>query len=219
MSQGRWSSPIPEAKTSQLRRRRHKWASVQLASWCAGTGAVGLPKSSSALDTGTVAGKQYLGYIYAAGAAEIDDSAGKTITPSMPWSSNLASFGFSSMPSGCPPVKPSTTPSALIYGGDFPVNPKTGLPDPGAGNSNNPNYPYGNCDFVIDLGAQDASNSGLYPQAQVTLGPSYPGYSPSIKYPFSAVAVAGQLGGQYAIFVIGLDSVQPWAIYLLESSN
>ena len=185
----------------------------------AGTGAVGLPKPSSALDTGTVAGKQYMGYIYAAGTAEVDDSSGKLISPSMPWSSNLVSFGFSSMPSGCPPVTPSTTPSALIYGGDFPVNPKTGLPDPGPGNSNNPNYPYGNCDFVIDLGAQDAANSGLYPQAQVTLGTSYPGYSPSIKYPFSAVAISGQLGSQYVIFVIGMDSVQPWAIYLLQSSN
>ena len=162
----------------------------------AGTGAVGLPKPTSALNTSAVVGAQYLGFIYAAGAL-----ATKT-TPAETFSSNLASFGiFTSASSGCPSVTPSTTPSALIYGGDF--NPAT---------STN-----GNCDFIIDLGQQ--ADNGLYPQAKVWLGPSYPGYSTSIKYPFSAVAVAGQLGDQYAIFVIGFDSIQPWAIYLLQSSN
>ncbi|WP_158822769.1 hypothetical protein [Granulicella sp. S156] len=174
----------------------------------AGTGAVGLPKPTSALDTGTLVGAQYLGFIYEAGAN----------SPAVTWSSNLASFGFSSGPSGCPSVK-GNNPSSTIYGGDFPVNLKTGLSDPGPNNSQNPNYPYGNCDFVIDLGAPQDSSNSLYTQAKVWLGASYPGYSPSITYPFSAVAVAGQLGDQYAIFVIGFDSTQPWAIYLLQSSN
>jgi hypothetical protein len=179
----------------------------------AGTGAVGLPKPSSALDTSTVVGKQYLGFIYAAGTA----NQGVT------WSSNLASFGFPSAPTGstgCPSVDADASSSTLIYGGDFPVNPKTGLPDPGPDNSSNPSYPYGKYDFTIDLGPQDASNNGLYRQAKVCVGKLYPGNSTGAAYPFQAVAIAGQLGSQYAIFLIGQDptSTQPWAIYLLSSN-
>jgi len=85
----------------------------------AGTGAVGLPKPSSALDTGAVVGAQYLGFIFAAGANAT------TTSSAVNWSSNLASFGFSSVPSNCASVTAST--STLIYGGDFPVNTTTGL--------------------------------------------------------------------------------------------
>ena len=163
----------------------------------AGTGAVGLPKPSSQLATSAVVGAQYLGFIYEAGVGATPTSK------AVPFSSNLASFGvYSSASSGCPSVKTST-PAAVIYGGDF--NPAT------SSNSN--------CDFAIDLGPQDTSNNGLYPEAKVWLGPTYPGYSTGITYPFSAVAISGQLGNQYAIFVIGFDSTQPWAIYLLQSNN
>ena len=168
----------------------------------AGTGAVGLPKPSSALDTGTIAGKQYLGYIYAAGA-----DAPTVASPGVTWSSNLASFGFSgaSTQGVCPSVT-GNNPASTIYGGAFPASDPTGSKTGG----------FGRCNFVIDLGPQ--GDNGLYPQAKVWLGTSYPGYSSNITYPFSAVAVAGQLGSQYAIFVIGMDSVQPWAIYLLQSN-
>jgi hypothetical protein len=37
-------------------------------------------------------------------------------------------------------------------------------------------------------------------------------------YSFSAVAIAGQTNGKYAIFLIGKDSTQPWVIYLLQSN-
>jgi len=161
----------------------------------AGTGAVGLPQPSSALDTGAVVGAQYLGFIYAAGAA----------SPAVSWSSNLASFGFSTVPSNCASVAAST--STLIYGGDFP----NGNP---ASSSNG----FGNCDFAIDLGPQDSSNNGLYPNATVWVGTGYAGNIVGSTYSFSAVAIAGQLGGKYAIFLIGLDSTQPWAIYLLQSN-
>ncbi len=183
----------------------------------AGTGAVGLPQPPSPLDTSTVVSKQYLGFIYEAG----NNDQGVT------GSSNLVSFGFPSLPTGttgCPSVDADASNSILIYGGDFPVNPKTGLPDPGPNNSSNPNYPYGKYDFTIDLGPQDTSNNGLYRQAKVCVGKSYPGNSTGIAYPFQAVAVAGQVGSQYAIFLIGqysptgLDSAQPWAIYLLSSN-
>ena len=161
----------------------------------AGTGAVGLPKPSSPLDTSALTGAQYLGFIYAA--------RGGAVT----WSSNLASFGgVSSVPSGCSSVVAGA--SNPIYGGDFPANDPTGSSNGGFGNS----------DFAIYLNQQDSSNNGLYSQATVCIGGPYAGNSTHVTYSFQAVAIAGQLGGKYAIFLIGLDSTQPWAIYLLQSN-
>jgi hypothetical protein len=161
----------------------------------AGTGAVGLPKPSAALDTGAVVGAQYLGFIYAAG---IYSGPGN----STGWSSHLASFGFSTVPTGCASVAPKT--STLIYGGDFTND------DPSTSRDG-----FGNCDFAIDLGSQ--ADNGLYPSAKVWVGAGYAGNN-SAAPPFSAVAIAGQLNGKYAIFLIGTDSTQPWAIYLLQSN-
>lgn len=42
--------------------------------------------------------------------------------------------------------------------------------------------------------------------------------SSKAAYSFPAVAIAGQLDGKYAIFLIGVDSSQPWGIYLLQSN-
>jgi len=174
----------------------------------AGTGAVGLPKPSSDI-TSAVVGAQYLGFIYNAGENSLYLASDNTTG----WSSHLASFGFSSVPSSCASVAAST--KTLIYGGDFPVSTTTGLPDPN--NSSNANYPYGNCDFAIDLGAQ--TNNGLYPNATVWVGTGYTAYATiSTTYSFKAVAIAGQLNGKYAIFVLGVDSTQPWAVYLLQSN-
>ena len=164
----------------------------------AGSGAVGLPQPSSALETSAVVGAQYLGFIYAAPG---QNSSGGAV----PLSSNLVSFGFSSTPSGCASIAPGS--STLIYGGDFAGG------DPASSSSG-----FGNCDFALDLGTQDASSNGLYPNATVWAGASYAGNTTGATYSFPAVAVAGQLGGKYAIFLIGFDSAQPWAIYLLQSN-
>jgi hypothetical protein len=178
----------------------------------AGTGAVGLPlpPSTNPLSPSALAGAQYFGFIYGAGQT---NASGSNVVP---WSSNLASFGFSNVPSNCPPVGASTS---TLCGGDFPVNPLTGLPDPGPNNTNNPNYPYGKYDFAIDLGpASTSSNGGLYTQAIVYVLAGYAGNKTT--YSFHAVAIAGRLNGKYAIFLIGMDptSTQPWAIYLLQSN-
>jgi hypothetical protein len=165
----------------------------------AGTGAVGLPKPSSALNTSAVIGAQYLGFIYGAGATSGSPSR----------SSHLASFGFSTVPSGCASVAATT--STLIYGGDFPQ--ANGQDNPSASTSG-----FGNCDFAIDLGTQDSANNGLYSQATVWVGANYTANSTAARYSFPAVAIAGQLNGKYAIFLIGTDSIQPWAIYLLQSN-
>jgi len=181
----------------------------------AGTGAIGLPKPSSALDTTSLVSAQYQGFFYGGGSY---DSARKS---SFNWSSLPASFGFST-PTTC--VAPQT--STMLYGGDFPVNPKTGLPDPSLPAVKNGGG-FGNCDFAIDLGSQ--TTNGLFPNAMVYVGTGFATNTAGITscglnsgYCFPAVAIAGQLNGKYAIFLIGEDTVgspnQAWGIYLLQSN-
>jgi hypothetical protein len=169
----------------------------------AGTGAIGLPKPTptSALDTSALVGAQYQGFIYNSGYYDKG-------TPTA-WSSHPASFGFASTPSSCSKVTKST--STMIYGGEY----ANGDPsDPG-----NSSDGYGKCDFAIDLGTPDAtSNNGLYPNATVWVGSDYAVNSANAVYHFSAVAIAGKLNGKYAIFLIGADTTQPWAVYLLQSN-
>ena len=165
----------------------------------AGTGAVGLPAPSSAVSTSTLTGAQYLGFIYATGVYV----TGSSIPPA--FSSHVASFGFSNVPSSCASVAPAT--GTLIYGGDFANDNPSASPDG-----------FGNCDFAIDLGAQDAASNGLYTGATVWVGAAYPGNTTGGGYSFPAVAIAGQLGGKNAIFLVGSDATQPWAVYLLQSN-
>ena len=163
----------------------------------AGSGAVGLPKPSSDI-TSTVIGAQYLGFIYAAGAQPLHSGSAL-------WSSHLSSFSYSSASSGCTSFAAQT--GALsngIYGGDYTNDDPT-------------TYPSSNCDFAIDLGATQTSN-GLYTNATVWIGANYAGNIAKTTYHFSAVAIAGQIDKKNAIFVLGVDPTQPWAIYLLQSN-
>ena len=165
-----------------------------------GTGAVGLPKPASAVDVGALSGAQYLGFVYGAGVF-----SGTVSAPSNGWSSHLASFGFSSTPSSCAAVAANT--STLIYGGDYTND------DPSTSSNG-----FGNCDLAIDFGTQDPANNGRFPNATVWLGASYAANTTGKTYSFPAVAIAGQLNGKNAIFVIGVDSTLPWTIYLLQSN-
>ena len=104
----------------------------------------------------------------------------------------------------------------MIYGGDFPGN------NPGSpGIQSNGGYPTV-CDLAIDLGAQDPNNNGFYPAATVYMGAFYAGNGLGTNYYFPAVAIAGQLDGKYAIFLLGLDVTgspnQAFGIYLLQSN-
>lgn len=163
----------------------------------AGTGAIGLPQPSSAVSANALVGAQYLGFVYGAGSSSSD------------WSSTPVSFGFSSQPSACTSIAPQT--STMLYGGDY-----------SGGNPANSATGYGNCDFAIDLGTQDANTNGLYPAATVYLGSGFAANTTGKTYSFQAVAIAGQLNGKYAIFLIGMDTAgtpnQPWGIYLLQSN-
>jgi len=180
----------------------------------AGTGAIGLPKPSSALSTSALVGAQYLGFFYGSGSFGSSN-----------WSTYVASFGFA----GTPPLScsaanlgvPATNTDALLYGGDFPNNNPGSAIIQSQSNPFNPGFPT-DCDFAIDLGAQDANNNGLFPVATVYVGENYAPNQTGGNYNFPAVAIAGQLGGKYAIFLVGIDTAgspkQAWGIYLLQSN-
>ncbi len=165
----------------------------------AGTGAVGLPQPSSAVDVSAAAGAQYLGFIYAAGIYPGDSSSPTG------WSSHVASFGFSNVPPACASIAPPTP--TLIYGGDFSNDDPSSSPDG-----------YANCDFAIDLGSQSSSENGLFPNATVWVGAGYVGNTNGVTYSFPAVAISGQVGEKHVLFVLGVDSNEPWAIDLLQSN-
>jgi hypothetical protein len=179
----------------------------------AGTGAIGLPKPSSAVntnasDTNSLVNAQYLGFFYGSGSSPSTTN----------WSSSVASFGFPNLSTSCQTLMTQISPQIStplanpIYGGDFKNN------DPSTSTDG-----YGRCDFAIDLGAQDPSTNGLFPRATVYVGPTFAGNTTRTTInSFHAVAIAGQLNGKYAIFLIGEDTVgspkQAWGIYLLQSN-
>jgi hypothetical protein len=161
----------------------------------AGTGAVGLPKPGSPLDPVALTGAQYLGFIYGAGFTTGAPGSSPV------WSSNAVSF----VPSSCSAIVPGS--GTTIYGVDFTSDPST------------PTSGSGNCDVAIDLGTQDPSNYGLYPNATVWFFSTYAANTMKKTYSFHAVAIAGQLQEKFAIFVVGVDSSQPREIYLMQSIN
>ena len=188
----------------------------------AGTGAVGLPVPSGPLGSGPVGSgaegaPEYLGFAYSTGNASNASDTG--------WTSNLVSFGLpAALQTSCAAFQLQTgILTNGIFGGDYPADPATGLP--------NPNLPvvqgnggYGNCDLAVDLGLESSASPGLYPAATVWIGSQFVANKtvPSVTYSFPAVAVSGQLHGKYAIFVIGFDAVsqpnQAWSLHLLQSN-
>lgn len=167
----------------------------------AGYGAIGLQKPSSALDTSTVVATQYQGILYGAHDGSIAGVSG-------PGFRLISSFGYSNLGTACPTL-PAPSTSTILYGGEFASN------DPSVN-------AYGNCDLALDLGTQDPNNNGLYPEATVYVSASFPYNGVGTAYSFPAVAIAGQIGGKYAIFLVGMDTAgspaQPWGIYLLQSN-
>jgi hypothetical protein len=103
------------------------------------------------------------------------------------------------------------SPSAnTIYGGEFAGN------DP----SSKANA---NCDIAIDFGTPKGSgNNGLYTEVTVYVGTAFPENGLGSLYSFPAVAVAGQIKGMNAVFLLGVDTAgtpqRAWGIYLLQST-
>jgi hypothetical protein len=168
----------------------------------AGYGAIGLPQPKSD-ETAAVVAAQYQGFITAPGST----SSISLISAFGPASSSQSSCSaFQSELNGA-----GFTPSAnTVYGGEYPEN--------GAASS-----PLGsaNCDVAVDLGTVGSGGNGLYTQATVYLGSTFPDNGNNAPYSFPAVAVAGQIDGQAAIFLIGVDTTgspsRAWGIYLLDS--
>ncbi len=180
----------------------------------AGTGAIGLPKPSSAVSTSALVGVQYIGFLYGSGAYRGTGVNGP--------STYVASFGFATPPPGCSSVAPQTP--TMIYGGDFwPTH------DPGSPSTQTNGVPT-NCDLAIDLGTPDSN--GFYSAATIWLGTKAAenrsiagGICNTLEacaYSVPAIAIAGQLNGTNAIFVSGLDDDgipnQALGIYLFQSN-
>ncbi len=167
----------------------------------AGYGAIGIPKPSTALTTSSVAAAQYQGILYGA-------DSGSSASTTAPGFRLIGSFGYTNLQTACPTL-PGPSSSTVLYGGEFANN------NPSANS-------FGNCDLAIDLGTQDPNNNGLYPAATVYVSAAFFENSTNSAYSFPAVAIAGQINGKYAIFLIGVDTTgtpnQPWGIYLLQSN-
>jgi hypothetical protein len=128
------------------------------------------------------------------------------IYPTGKSASYIASFGYSNQtanPVACPKF-PATGP--ILFGGDFQNN------DPSSDTES---------DFAINLGTPQDPNNSLYPNALICVGKGFLGNATGASYSFRAVAIAGQLQGKYAIFLVALDptgTAQDWGIYLLQSN-
>jgi hypothetical protein len=98
---------------------------------------------------------------------------------------------------------------------------------------------------AIDLGIEDSANHGLFPNATVFIGSSYPPFSAANPWncfgttqvcalSFPAAAVVGKVQGQYVIFVVtsaasspaaqlpnsqGSPLAQPVGIYLFQKAH
>jgi hypothetical protein len=175
----------------------------------AGTGAIGVPQPSSALESSAVVGAQYLGFIYGGGSGS-----------GLPgWTSTIASYGFPTLPADCTWATQTST-SNLIYGGDFSLHTSTGLPNPSSSEVQaNGGFPLsGNCNLAIDLGTQSTSSNGLYPGATVWFRSDFSANNTKKTYSLSAVGIVGQLQGKFVILLIGTDSAQARSLYLMQSN-
>jgi hypothetical protein len=168
----------------------------------AGFGAIGLPVPSSDPTTSLI-GSQFQGFLYSPGTSSAF--------------SLISSFGIPSSQAACANLVAEITAAKLspssntIYGGEFTGNNPSANPNP-------------NCDIAIDLGMpQGSTSNGLYTNATVYVGTAYPENGLGSLYSFPAVAVAGEIRGQYAVFLLGVDKAgtpqRAWGIYLLQSNK
>ena len=178
-----------------------------------GTGVLGVAEPASALSVNSVISAQYNGFVFSpsnpvkqANGYDITvlaSSFGNHAAMSQACSALQASLTANNSQGGPVPVLPSAN---SIYGGEF-------LTVSAAGSVNDPTGASGseNCDVVIDLGTQDPSNNGSFPNATVFIGSNFPPFSASNPWrcvgggvcaiSFPAAAIVGQAQGQYVIFV------------------
>ncbi len=207
-----------------------------------GTGAIGVAEPSSALDVSSAVSAKYNGFIFSP-SNPVKQANGYDITVlasafgnhaagSQPCSALQASLAANNSPGGTVPVLPSAN---SIFGGEF-------LTASGGAGVNDPTGALGseNCDVVIDLGPQDSTYNGLFPNATIFIGSNFPPFSSANPWTcgtgpcavsFPAAAIVGQVQGQYVIFVsasgvstppaqlptgAGFLQPQPAGIYLFQ---
>jgi hypothetical protein len=203
-------------------------------------GVVGVVQPSAPVGVSAVLGAKYNGFVYTPqnqvqeknyDITELASSFGDDSATSQACSALQASLSANNGQGAMTvPVLPSAN---SLYGGEY-------LTVSGAGAVNDPTGASGseNCDLVIDLGTQDSSTNGLFPNATVFIGSSFPPNSATTPWTcpgtadcatsFPAAAIVGQVKGQYVIFVTaiapagqlpGNQFAQPVGIYLFQKSK
>lgn len=155
-------------------------------------GEVGVITPSAALSASTVVSGKYLG-VLSEPNGPFDPGTGLQLT------SQLMSFSSAFSSACAAPVSASA-----ICGGAFSSDNVSSSP---------------NTDTVIDLGAEDGTNHGLYRNVTVTLpDPNDVCATGLFECSFPAVAVAGNPEGKIALFLIAQDPVNfsPMTIYLYQ---
>ena len=208
-----------------------------------GTGVIGVPLATAPVDVSAVVAAKYNGFSYAPQT---------TANASYDISTLASAFGDNNATSpACGALQSSLVanngqgagtvqglPSAnSLYGGEFlSGSGSTTVNDPTAANGSE------NCDIVLDLGTQDSSSAGLFPNAKIFVGSNFPPFSETKPWTcfgttltcavsFPASAVVGELGGKFVIFVVsssvstppaqlpdnlGSFITQPMGIYLFQ---
>jgi hypothetical protein len=197
--------------------------SGDLGAFGGGTGVIGVAEPSAPVDVNAVIGAKYNGFVYSplngvhqsyditALASSFGDDSATSQACSALQASLAANNGQGAR---TVPVLPSAN---SLYGGEF-------LSNTSSGTINNPSGASGSedCDLAIDLGTQDSTTNGLFPNATVFVGSNFPPYSASNPWlcsdtgticavSFPAAAVVGQVQGQYVIFLAASASSTPAA--------
>jgi hypothetical protein len=206
----------------------------------AGTGVIGVAAPSSPLNVSSIVAAQYNGFIFSPrntvkqsyDVTVLASAFGNHAASSQACSALQASLAANNgQGNGSVPVLPSAN---SLYGGEFVTTTGvTAVNDPTGTNGSE------NCDVVIDLGTQDPANNGVFPNATVFIGSTFPPFSASNPWScggtcavsFPAAAIVGQVQGEYVIFVSasgastppaqlpdgsGVPSPQPVGIYLFQ---
>ena len=186
-----------------------------------GTGVIGVAEPSTPVNVSSVIGAQYGGFLYAP-LNNVAENYDITVLASAFGDDTATSQACSALQSslaanngqgaGTVPALPSAN---SLFGGEFLVSTSNG-------NVNDPTGASGseNCDVAIDLGQQDSTYNGLFPNATVFIGSDFPPYSASNPWicsdtgstcavAFPAAAIVGQVQGQYVIFVVASSTSSP----------
>jgi hypothetical protein len=205
-----------------------------------GTGVLGVAQTHGPVDVNAVVGAHYNGFLYApqnrvSGTYDITVLAsafGNHLATSQSCSALESSLAANNG-QGANSVPALPSPNSL-YGGEFLTTTSTGAVNDPTGATGSEN-----CDVVIDLGVQSDLSNGIFPNATVFIGSTFPPFSASNPWTcggtcavsFPAAAVVGSVQGSYVIFVtssafsspaarlpdnFGGSPAQPVGIYLFQ---